>query len=120
MNKHRKIKVIAHHILLKMDKDEVVKTEAGIILADSATKKKLEQFETGVILGIGNTAFSYLTEQNMPVPIELGNKVLVKKYSGVGIDENGGMSTEELPSHRIVTDEDVLAVVEEKGGNSNG
>lgn len=106
------IKVIAHRVLLLMDKDEGVKTKGGIILTDDVTKTKLEQFASGTVIEMGDTAFDYLVEVGYEVPINVKDKALIKKHAGVEVTEHGGYTDINVPRYRIVNDEDVLAIIE--------
>jgi chaperonin GroES len=94
-----KLKPLGNRVLVKrLEADE--KMKGGIILPDSAKKKQ----ETAVIVAIG-TGKKDKKGNAIPFPVQLGDKILMEKYSGqeVTIDD------EELI---ILRADDIIAIVE--------
>jgi len=111
IQKTQKIQIFGHRILIELDKDEEVKA-GSIVLPSTASKKKLEQYESGKVLQVGITAFSFL-DGMCERPNILNKRVIIKKHAGVSATEKGGYGIEETSAYRIVNDEDVMAIIME-------
>lgn len=93
-----KIKPVGFRVALKRIEEE--ETHSGIILPDSAKKKP----ETAEVIALGSPKIlENGTEQ--PLPVEIGNRVLVDKYAGQEIT----IDDEEFI---IVRADDIIAIVE--------
>jgi chaperonin GroES len=96
--KKTSLKPLGNRVLVKrLEQEETLK--GGIILPDSAKKKQ----ETAEVVAIGS---GKLTEAGklVPVPVQIGNKILMDKYSGqeVTIDDE---------EYVIVRAEDIIAII---------
>ncbi|MFA6428214.1 MAG: co-chaperone GroES [Candidatus Buchananbacteria bacterium] len=88
------LKPLGDRLIVKpLEQEEI--TAAGIVLPDSAKEKKAE----GEVLAVGNG------EKIVKLQLKKGDKVLYGKYAG----EEVKVGEEE---YKILTHEDVLAVVE--------
>ena len=85
-----KLRPLGDRVLIAISEEETV-SKGGIILADIAKEEKAE----GIVLGIGESV----------VELELGDRVIFGKYSGDEIQRDG-------KKYRLVSEEDVLAVIE--------
>lgn len=87
----------ARVLVQRLAQEETLK--GGIILPDSAKKKQ----ETAVVIAVGSGSTTP-EGQHIPIPVQVGDKVLMDKYSGqeVSIDD------EEFV---IVRAEDIIAVL---------
>lgn len=94
-----KLKPIGNRVLAKrLEAEEKVK--GGIILPDTAKKKK----ETAQIVAIG-TGKKDKKGNTIPIPVQVGDKILLDKYSGHEVTLDG----EEFV---IVNADDIIAIVE--------
>ena len=94
---------LLHRVLVKPKPTEK-KTESGIILVDSTTRKEAAATEEGTILAIGETFGNDFGAKVIP---QVGDKIYFAKYAGKFIkDEN----EEDLV---ILNDEDVIAIIKE-------
>lgn len=93
-----KFRPLGFRVLVKrLEAEETLK--GGILLPDSA-KKKQEKAEV-VALGTGKTDKS---GKNIPLPVNVGDIILMEKYSGqeVTLDDN---------EYVIVRGDDIIAVI---------
>ncbi len=94
-----KLRPLGNHIIVKpMEEDEVKKS--GIIIPDTAKEKPSK----GEVIAVG--AGSVMEDgKRKPIDVKVGEKVLYSKYGGteVKIDD---------VNYLVMTDEDILAVVE--------
>jgi len=96
------IKLLLHHVLVKLDEPET-KTASGIILAVDEQKER-KAVEYGTVIQVGPTAFvDYGREPNI---LQGGDRISLNRYSGKSI-----VDTDEQ-EYVIVNDQDVLAVIE--------
>jgi len=95
------IKLLTHHVLIKLD-DPEVKTESGIILAVDE-KRERKAVEYGIVLQIGPTAYKDLGLDSCP--LNKGDHVCILRYSGKSVKDG-----EE--EYLIVNDEDILCIVD--------
>jgi len=95
------IKLLTHHVLIKLD-DPEVKTESGIILAVDE-KRERKAVEYGTVLQIGPTAFQELGLSLCPLSI--GDHVCILRYSGKSVKDGED-------EFLIVNDEDILCIVD--------
>jgi chaperonin GroES len=94
-----KLKPLGNRVLVKrLEPEEKVK--GGIILPDTAKKKQ----ETATVVAIG-TGKKDKSGASIPFPVEVGNKILMEKYSGQEVTIDG----EELI---ILRADDIIAIVE--------
>ena len=96
------IKLLLHHVLVKLDEPET-KTASGIILAVDEQKER-KAVEYGTVIQVGPTAFvDYGREPNI---LKGGDRISLNRYSGKSI-----VDTDEQ-EYVIINDQDVLAVIE--------
>ncbi len=94
-----KLKPLGSRILVKRLEAEE-KMKGGIILPDSAKKKQ----ETAVVVALG-TGKKDKSGNEIPFPVQVGDKILMEKYSGQEVTVEG----EELI---ILRADDIIAIVE--------
>jgi chaperonin GroES len=94
-----KIRPLANRVLIRPSNPEA-KTPGGIIIPDNAKEKQAR----GEVLAVGPGRILE-DGSRLPVEIQAGAVVLYGKYAGQEIELDG-------ESLRMVSDEDVLAVVE--------
>ena len=92
------IKPVADRILIKMEEGEET-TKSGIILSSSAKEKP--QIAKVIAVGPGGN----IEGNNIEMYINVGDKVIVSKYSGTEVKYEG-------EEYLIVKQSDVLAIVE--------
>lgn len=94
------IKPLSDHILIEPARADE-KTEAGILLPDTASKEKSEQ---GVIIAVGD---GKKTDDGkiVPMSVKKGDKVLFTKYGPSEIKVDG-------KEYLIATESDILAIIE--------
>jgi chaperonin GroES len=95
------IKLLTHHVLIKLDELEV-KTESGIILAIDE-KRERKAVEYGIVLQIGPTAYKDIGLDSCPLSI--GDHVCILRYSGKSVKDGED-------EFLIVNDEDILCIVD--------
>ncbi|MFZ0564730.1 MAG: co-chaperone GroES [Chlamydiales bacterium] len=94
-----KLKPLGNRILAKRLEEED-KLKGGIIIPDSAKKKQ----ETATVVAIGSGKKD--KKGNLiPFPVQVGDKILMEKYSGQEVALNG----EDFVILRV---EDIIAIVE--------
>ena len=94
-----KLKPLGNRILVKrLESDE--KMKGGIILPDTAKKKQ----ETAMVVALG-TGKKDKNDKAIPFPVQLGDKILMEKYTGQEVTIDG----EELI---ILRADDIIAIVE--------
>jgi chaperonin GroES len=95
---------LLHRVLVR-PKPVEKKTESGIILVDSMTRKEAAATEEGTILAIGDT---FGTDFGAKVIPQIGDRIYFAKYAGKFIkDENDEALV-------ILNDEDVIAIIKEE------
>ena len=94
-----KIKPLADRVLVKRIDEEEEQKVGGIIIPDTA-KEKPQEGEI-VAVGPGRTEDG----DRIPLEVEVGDKVLIGKYSGTEVKLDG-------EEHLILREEDILAIVE--------
>lgn len=93
------LKPLGSRVLAKrLDQEE--KLKGGIILPDSAKKKQ----ETAVVIAVGPGAVNK-EGQLQPMPVQVGDKILMDKYSGQEVSLND-------EDFVIVKAEDIVAIVQ--------
>ncbi len=92
MLEEKMIKPLRDYVLLKVKKEEKVKTESGIYLPENADK---EESQIGTVIAVGD---------NEKISVKKGEKVLYAKYSGNKLE----IGNEE---YRLVKNEDILAII---------
>lgn len=95
------IKLLLHHILVKLDEPET-KTSSGIILAIDE-KKERKAVEYGTVIQVGPTAF--IDYGRTPDILQGGDRISLNRYAGKSI-----VDTDEQ-EYVIVNDQDVLAII---------
>lgn len=96
------IKLLLHHILVKLDEPEL-KTQSGIILAVDE-KKERKAVEYGIVVQVGPTAF--IDHGRSPDIVAVGDKICLNRYSGKEVVDSDDTS------YLILNDQDVLCVIE--------
>ncbi len=92
------LKPLGSRVLVKhLEQEE--KLKGGIILPDSAKKKQA----TAVVIAVGE-GVTTKDGKKLPIPVQIGEKVLIDKYSGQEVTVND----EEFV---IVKSEDIIAVL---------
>lgn len=94
------IKPLGGRVLVKAVKKEEV-TKSGIVLPDTVDKEKKSEVEV-VAVGPGKTLEN---GQTAPMPVSVGQKVLVKSWGGDEVEVKG-------EEYKIYDVEDILAVIE--------
>jgi len=94
-----KLKPLGSRVLVKRLEPEE-KMKGGIILPDTAKKKQ----ETATVVAIG-TGKNDKSGKLIPFPVNVGDKILMEKYSGQEVTIDG----EELI---ILRADDIIAIVE--------
>lgn len=94
---------ICNKIVIKLDKDEEKKTAGGLIIPGSVIELK----QTGTVLAAGPGIKSLITGDRMPLEISVGDRVVVRRNSGVNVKLDDG--TEET----LIGEDDILAKVKE-------
>ncbi|MCD8082895.1 MAG: co-chaperone GroES [Clostridiales bacterium] len=95
-----KLRPLGDRIVLKYQEAEEEKTQAGIILPDSAKEKP----QTAVVVAVGPGSGKE-DEEKPQTLIKEGDRVLFSKYAGpdVKVDEE---------AYTVVTMKDIIAVIE--------
>lgn len=95
-----KIRPLGDKILVKRDEAQT-KTDSGIFLPESAKDKPKQ----GKVIAVGSGILNKDTGKYMPFTVKKGDSVIFSSYSGteVKIDNE---------AHLIMTEDDILAVVE--------
>ena len=92
------LKPLADRVLVKVDEEET-KTKGGILLPDTAQKKS----QKGTVIAIGS---GKMLDHGVRTPFEVkvGDRVLLAKYSGVDIEEEG-------ENYLLLSERDILAIL---------
>lgn len=88
-------------VLVKPDSVET-KTETGIILPVEARKRP----NTGVVIALGHAV-----PNNTNCPVQVGDKVLYLRYSGMDVKVNGEL-------HHLVIANDLVAIINKNSGTT--
>jgi len=86
-------------LVQRLEQEDTLK--GGIILPDSAKKK--QEIATVLAIGTGNTTNDGKT---LPMPVKVGDKVLMDKYSGQEVSVEG-------EDYVILHAKDIIATIEE-------
>lgn len=98
------IKLLTHHVLVKLD-DPELKTESGIIIAtEEQAKKERKAVEYGTVVQVGPTAFIDLGRE--PGILTVGDKVSFTRYSGKDVVDT------DKSQYILLNDQDILCVIE--------
>jgi chaperonin GroES len=101
-------KPTGHRVLIRVEEIER-KTESGIIIADiTADKEQLGQ-DAGVVVELGNTAYS---DQSQPW-CKVGDNVKFGRYAGQIISKK---QSDDGLEYRVLNDLDVVLVKEKANG----
>ena len=92
------LKPLADRVLVKVDEEEK-KTKGGILLPDTAQKKS----QKGTVIAIGS---GKMLDNGVRTSFEVkvGDRVLLAKYSGVDIEEEG-------ENYLLLSERDILAIL---------
>ena len=103
-----KVKPLADRVLVKPLEEEAEKSAGGIIIPDTAKEKP----QQGEVIAVGP---GRVTEDGKTIPmnVKVGDKVLYGKYAGTEVKIDG-------QEHLIMPESDILAIVEEYGGDGYG
>jgi len=97
------IKLLLHHVLVKLDEPEL-KTASGIIISLDE-KKERKAVEYGTVVQVGPTAF--IDYGRTPDIVKVGDRISLNRYSGKSVVDN------DETEYVIVNDQDVLCVIED-------
>lgn len=97
------MEVKGYRILVVADELETV-TEGGIVLAFADERREKAAQQTGVVVGIGNTA--YMTEATNDMWCFLGDHILFSKHAGRFV-----IDPTDDAEYLIMNDTDVLCVI---------
>jgi chaperonin GroES len=100
------IKPLAGYLLIE-PKEAETKTASGIILPESATEKP----QQGTVVAVGDSIYTD-SGKELASPVKKGDVVIYKKWGGDEIKIDG-------KEMKIVKFDDLMALVEEKGGKSS-
>lgn len=95
-----KIRPLHDRILVQRIEEEQ-RTEAGIIIPDTAKEKPI----MGKVLAVGDGRILD-NGQKQPLTVKVGDKILFSKYAGTEIKIKG-------EEYLIMREDDVLAIIEE-------
>lgn len=102
------IKLLLHHILVKLDQateaDEVYKRAKAAGLELALDKRVEKAVEYGTVVQVGPTAF--LDYGRSPDILKEGDRISLARYSGKSITDSDGTE------YVILNDQDVLAIIE--------
>ena len=94
------LKPLNDHVIVKPTSQEE-KTASGIILPDTVNKEKPEQGEV-ISIGPGKMLDN---GQRSPMSVQVGNKVIFKKYSPDEVKADG-------QEYLVLREEDILAIIQ--------
>ena len=97
------IKPLSNHVLIAPIEDEAKQTKSGIVLPDSADKKKQSK---GTVVAVGPGKVKE-TGERVPISVTIGQVVLFKEPWG---DENKIEDGDK--KYFLVEEDEILAVVE--------
>lgn len=98
------IKLLTHHVLVKLD-DPELRTKSGIIIAtEEQAKKERKAVEYGTVIQVGPTAF--IDYGRSPDILQPGDKVSFARYSGKEVVDTN------KEQYILLNDQDVLCVLE--------
>lgn len=92
------LKPLADRVLVKVDEEEK-KTKGGILLPDTAQKKS----QKGTVIAIGSGKMLDNGVRTL-FEVKVGDRVLLAKYSGVDIEEEG-------ENYLLLSERDILAIL---------
>ncbi len=95
--------VIAHRVMVQIESQESENKIGSIIV--TIEKKKLESFEKGIVINMGDTVFQDILEYN---PLKIGDKIYFKKYAGCDLTPANNIHKDK--EIRIINDEDILLI----------
>ena len=99
----------ARVVVKKPQREE--KTESGIFLPDTVNEQG--QTALGEVLAVGPGSRNMNTGEPMPMNIELGDTIIYTKFSATEVQHKGD-------EYSVVTERDIIAVVEDQGVQLNG
>lgn len=95
------LKPLGDHVIVKPATKEEV-TKSGIVLPDTANKEKPEQ---GEVVAVGPGRWDDDGEKRIPMSVNVGDKVVFKKYSPDEVE----VGDEE---YLVLSESDIMAVIE--------
>lgn len=100
MNKKSpKIRPLGDRVVVEPQESET-KTEGGILIPETAGQEKPSE---GTIVALSKGR--YVDGKMVPLPLEIGEKVLFNKYSGTNIKLGG-------KEYLVMREEDIMGVIE--------
>jgi len=104
------IKVLLHHILLKLDDateaDETYRRAKAAGIHLELDKREQKAVEYGTVIQVGPTAF--IDYGGSPDLLKIGDRITINKYSGKEVIDSDGTK------YVIVNDQDILAIIEKE------
>jgi chaperonin GroES len=101
MEENKEFMPLFERVLIKPDSVET-KTETGIILPVEARKRP----NTGIVIALGHSV-----PNNTNCPVQVGDKVLYLRYSGMDVKVNGDL-------HHLVMANDLVAIINKNSGTT--
>ena len=102
------IKLLLHHVLLKLDDatevDETYRRAKALGIHLELDKREQKAVEYGVVVQVGPTAF--IDYGGTPDLLKVGDRVSLNRYAGKSIVDSDGSE------YVVVNDQDILAIVE--------
>ena len=104
---------LEYQCVILLDRQEE-KTAGGIILPSQVKDADKLAAQEGTLVAISPHAFSYADNWPEGSKPEVGQRVLIRRYSGV-MHERGEGSTKR--AYRLVSDKDIIAIVQPLAAN---
>jgi len=101
-----KVHPTTNRVLVKMNKNEEIKSKGGILLEVEGGYRDQVAKETGTVVAVGPNVFEDYEGQE---PVKPGDEVYITRYSGMVLE---AMSVDKGDTFRIVNDEDIYGIVE--------
>ena len=102
------IKPLGNRVLIKMKEGEE-KTKSGIILSGSAQEKP----QIAVVIEVGPGELVKEGNERSKMEVKKGDNIIISEYAGTKVKYEG-------QEYIIVKQDDILAIVEQKGDFENG
>ena len=104
---------LEYQCVILLDRQEE-KTAGGIILPSQVKDADKLAAQEGTLVAVSPHAFSYADSWPEGSKPEVGQRVLIRRYSGV-MHERGEGSTKR--AYRLVSDKDIIAIVQPLAAN---
>ena len=100
------LRPLGDRVVIKPTEREEV-TKSGIVLPDTVSEKPQE----GTVEAVGSGRYNEQTGKRVDLDVKVGDRVMYAKYAGseVKIEDN---------EYLILSEKDILAIVEKNGGKS--